>query len=615
MNRSFILAGFISLLISCVPAERPEDDMLALALERKTDLQLGVYITAHAVDQLLSGEAGRREALSLLQANGITKVFVEVYRSGLTIPAERMRTVVTFFREHGFEVVGGIATVPGNDVGVRQEARYTWFNWQAEKTQNDLKKVLLEAAPLFDSFIVDDFLCTADTSRLSKAAKEDRSWSVYRRDLLVDLSRTIFIEVPKKVNPDIHMIIKYPQWYDRYHLFGYDVPRQNALFDEVWIGTETRGQYTQRFGFVQPYEGFVNYRWMASLSGDKMGGAWFDHIDCDDHDFIDQAFQSVLGGANELTLFNYFNFVEGHPGQHLLRMEFENLADLARQVSVSPVSGISAYKPPNSESGSDLYLMDFLGMMGIPVLPVSAFPVGEKVIFLPTQAASDSIIYDRLVVSLQEGARIIVTAGFLSHAKNGEEIARMAGIQWPLTIYPQNIDEIIVRDKLEDLHTGLMIEADLRTLDASALLEVISGEKRIPYFTRNKEGNLFVLNVHTFSQEDFDAVGEVLLCPRPLGLMEIPESWANTLRWSFNELIGIRMEAPARVSCQPFGENEMMIQNYNTKPVSVRMEVEDSFDYYDVLSGLPLIRDGSVLNLIMPARSRLWIRQKSSGEG
>jgi hypothetical protein len=280
-------------------------------------------------------------------------------------------------------------------------------------------------------------------------------------------------------------------------------------------------------------------------------------------------------------------------------------------VAVSPVSGISAYKPPNSDAGSDLYLMDFIGMIGIPVIPVSSYPVGEKVIFLPTQAASDSTIYDQLVVSLQEGARIIVTAGFLSHAQNGAEIARMAGIQWPFTINPRKIDEIIVRDKPDSLNAGLMIEADLGTSGASALLEVISTGNKIPYFTRNKEGNLFVFNVHTFSQEDFDAVGEVLLCPRPLGLMEIPESWANTIRWSFNELIGIRLEAPARVSCQPFGDHEIMMQNHNPETVQARLEIEDSFDYYEVLNGSPLVKEGSALKLDLPPRSRIWIKRKS----
>ncbi|MBR9998686.1 MAG: hypothetical protein KFF73_06935, partial [Cyclobacteriaceae bacterium] len=300
MIRTVLASLSILLMISCAPPRENEMDVYSLAVKRKDDLQLSVYFTAHAVDRLLSAENGRREAVSLLRANGITKVFIEVYRSGLALPPAQLEPVIDFFQSNDFEVVGGIATVPGENFGVRQEAQYSWFNWQAEKTQSDLKQVMEETAPLFKSFIVDDFLCTADTSILSKNARGNRDWPEYRRDLLVELSGSVFMDIPKKMNPAINMIIKYPQWYDRYHLFGYDVVRQNQLFDQVWIGTETRGQYTQRFGFVQPYEGFINYRWMKSLAGEKMGGAWFDHIDCDQYDFIDQAYQSVLAGAREL---------------------------------------------------------------------------------------------------------------------------------------------------------------------------------------------------------------------------------------------------------------------------------------------------------------------------
>ena len=312
--------------------------------------------------------------------------------------------VTEFFTQNGFEVVGGIATVPGTDFGVRQEARYGWFNWQNEKTLMDLRKVMEDIAPIFESFIVDDFLCTADTSIESKAAKGERSWSQYRRDLLTDLQTTLFIDPLRKVNPDVRMIIKYPQWYDRFHLFGYDVVRETALYDQVWVGTETRNMNTQRFGYVQPYEGFVNYRWLASVSGDKIGGSWFDHIECDRNDFIEQAWQSVLAGSQELCLFNYFNIINGHEGHHLLRMDYHHLADLAKTVKEFPVEGVQAYKPPNSDAGGDLYIMDFIGMFGIPLVPVSQYPDDAEVIFLPTQAAMDRGIFNKIQESLQKGS-------------------------------------------------------------------------------------------------------------------------------------------------------------------------------------------------------------------
>ena len=339
------------------------DDLYSLANERTGDLRFSVYITAHTVDRLLSTAEGRRESIALMKANGITKVYLEVYRSGLVVEPGLLQQLADYYTDNGFLVVGGIATVPGRDFGVRQEGPLGWFNWQNPKTQDQLRTVMQNVAPIFDTFIVDDFLCTGDTSLESKAAKAEKSWSIYRRDLLTELSKSVFIDPAKKANPDINMIIKYPQWYDRFHMFGYDVEREPKLFDQVWVGTESRGQYTQRYGFVQPYEGFVNYRWISTLGKEKMGGAWFDHGDCDDLDFIEQAYQSVLAGAPEIVIFNYSSFVRGHKGHHQLRIEFERLTNLARAIKTNPVEGIYAYKPPHSDAGGDLYIMDFMGML------------------------------------------------------------------------------------------------------------------------------------------------------------------------------------------------------------------------------------------------------------
>lgn len=240
-----------------------------------TEIQPHIQPYADQIDQF-STEAGRREALSVLRCNGITKVYVEVYRSGLVVPVDQLSNSVNFLKNNGLEVVGGIATVPGGETGMAQDGPLSWFNWQNPKTPADMKRIMEDAAPLFDQFILDDFFCTADTSIESKQAKSNKSWSEYRRELLTGLASSVFINPAKAKNPDIRMIIKYPQWYDRFHQFGYDVATEPALFDKVYVGTETRGQYTQRFGFVQPYEGFINYRWIASLSGNKIGAAWFD---------------------------------------------------------------------------------------------------------------------------------------------------------------------------------------------------------------------------------------------------------------------------------------------------------------------------------------------------
>jgi hypothetical protein len=596
-------------VLSCNEPSRNIDDNFEFALKHVDDLRLSTYITAHSVQGLLSTEAGKREAVSLLRANGITKVYLEVYRSGLVVKPELLREVSDYLKKQGFSIVGGIATVPGEKFGMAQEGKLGWFNWQNEKTQNDLRQVMLNTAPIFDTFIVDDFLCTGDTSLESKTAKGERSWSEYRRALLTDLAKSVFIDPARSVNSDIHMIIKYPQWYDRFHMFGYDVESGPKLFDEVWVGTETRGQYTQRFGFVQPYEGFVNYRWLASLSGDKIGGAWFDHGDCDKLDFIEQAYQSVLAGANELVLFSYDAFVDGHAGHHLLRTDFEKLVMLAKAVKESPVVGVPAYKPAQSDAGGDLYIMDFIGMFGVPLVPVSEYPAESDVLFLPAQAAQDHDIIAKINTSVEKGTRIILTAGFLANVQDDGKLAALAGIAKPVS-NPISVDKILEGDIETMLTRPMDLEAMIDVVDADVILEAVSEGKRVPFLTKSKASGIYVLNTHTFSEADFEAVGEVLLCPRQLGLLNIPQSWANELRAAFIGGQSIQLDAPPRVTMQTLASGDIVIHNYNQTKTEVRLTGMDFEPFFDAFSNVSADIDPQSFAVAMEPRSRIWLKKE-----
>jgi hypothetical protein len=140
------------------------------------------------------------------------------------------------------------------------------------------------------------------------------------------------------------------------------------------------------------------------------------------------------------------------------------------------------------------------------------------------------------------------------------------------------------------------------------MLEAMVGNLKIPYLCRNEAGNIYVLNSHTFSEDDFAAVGEELLCPNPLGILELPREWVNTIRIAFNEGISMEADAPSRVTIQPFGAGEIMVQNYNMKTEDVNLRSGPSEVYTDVFSGKVFHPTGEILSLKLPARSRIWLR-------
>ncbi len=627
----------IALVIMSISGRCPAQSQLEKARAQMGDLRFSSYATSRHVEQLATDETVRSRAWETIRRMGITKIYVEVYRGGHVVLPEHLIFVRDWLREKNIDVVGGIATVPGGDFGVRQKGPLGWFNWQNKKTRRDIEKVIRTAAGIFDTFIVDDFLCTGDVSDESKAAKGGRSWGEYRRALLTELAESIFVEPARQVNPDITMIVKYPQWYDRFHLFGYDTETFPQIFDKVWVGTETRGRNTQRFGFVQPYEGFVNYRWLADIAGDKIGGAWFDHGDCLEYDFLDQAYMSVLAGAPELVFFNFNNIMQGHPDHEKVIAEFDRLAELAAFVREHPVIGIPAYKPPNSDPGGDMYIMDFLGMLGIPLVPVHKFPESAPVIFLPAQAASDPYLLNHINKARARGAYLIITTSLLIASPDADELMRIVGIGPEIKSEPIRARLLSFSPKTRNFeNTDAMINLESPVEAGPGTTDIVctAGGKKFVLLSvyETPGGRIALLNTHTYNQADFDAVGEVLLCPRPLGLLDM----AGYALSAFRAVFGNRMitennrtitpeplmpvlDGPACITIHPFDDGNCVVQNFNDEEVrvavTVQMRENKSNRFIDGFTKKPIpartadSKSTVSLDLLIPARDRIWIRR------
>ena len=636
MNQAALISA-IALVIVNISSHCSTQSQLEKARARIGDLRFSSYATSRNVEQLATDEAVRTLAWETIQRMGITKLYIEVYRGGNVVLPEHLIFVRNWLCGKSIEVVGGIATVPGGDFGVRQKGRLGWFNWQNKKTQRDIEKVIRMAAGIFDTFIVDDFLCTGDLSEESKAAKGNRSWGEYRRALLTELAKSILVEPARQVNPAITMIVKYPQWYDRFHLFGYDTQTLPRIFDKVWVGTETRGRKTQRFGFVQPYEGFVNYRWLADVAGNKIGGAWFDHGDCLEYDFLDQAYMSVLAGAPELVFFNFNNIMQEHPDHEKVIAEFDQLAELATFVREHPVIGIPAYKPPNSDPGGDMYIMDFLGMLGIPLVPVHEFPVSAPVIFLPAQSASDPYLLNHINKARARGAYLIITTSLLIASPDVDELMHIMGISQKIKSEPIRARLMSFspkNQKLENTNAIIDLESPIEAGLMPTEIVCTAGGKQLTLLSVNETsgGHIALLNTHTYNQADFDAVGEVLLCPRPLGLLDMEGSALTAFRAVFgnrvitenNETIMPKplipvIDAPACVTIHPFDDGNCVVQNFNDKEVSVAVAVQiqgnksnrfiDGFTKKPILARTANSQSTVSLDLLIPARGRIWIRR------
>ena len=87
------------------------------------------------------------------------------------------------------------------------------------------------------------------------------------------------------------------------------------------------------------------------------------------------------------------------------------------------------------------------------------------------------------------------------------------------------------------------------------------------------KGSVQVLNVRTFSEQDFLDAGERLLAPKPRGLAEIPEKLADELRAALIAPVGVDFKAPAGIALYLF-EQARCAYNFHDERVTIRLDGE-----------------------------------------
>jgi hypothetical protein len=534
-------------------------------------LQLSVYCTAGDVDRYLGTAEARQQVLHVLQPLKVARVFLEGRRGDQYVSPAQLREIRDWFTAQGIRCSGGIATVPGGNFGQRQQGGLEWLNWESQKTQAGVAAFFAENAPVFPELVVDDFFCTGDTSPEAEQAKGKRSWGEYRRDLLVSLINPLMVNPTRAAHRQTRLILKFPQWYDRFHLYGYDPRRMPEHFDQVWVGTEVRDPETRRMGFVQPTEGYMNFQWLASQAGSKVHRAWFDHIECSAQNFLDQAYLSVLAGARELTLFSLNDLMGGHPGDALLAVKWPELCVLAERVQRTTRRGMAYYKPAGSDGSENLYLADYLGMIGLPVLPVARYPREAAVAFLPVQAAADPRLFESMRQHLKRGSTLVLTPALVRTL--GQKGAQLAGVETGPGSEAASAKTMRVKGESSDLATPLELDAALKAGDCQVCMTADVGEMQVPYLTSRAVGRgcILVMNTRTFSNDDFGKSGEYLLAPTALGLPKMPQLVADTIRSELLRPLHVQFRGPAGVAVMLFGKQACF---YNFRAEAVRLQYQ-----------------------------------------
>ncbi|MFB3921456.1 MAG: hypothetical protein ACE145_07020 [Terriglobia bacterium] len=368
--------------------------------------------TAQDVRDHLSSEQGRADALAFCRKMGISKVYVETFRDAYQADEQALKTARDFFRMAGLKVSGCVTTTRFGKPTTGWEVGSCYTN---RANQEHLASIFSFTARLFDEIMIDDFFFTDCECSECATARGSMSWKQYREKLMLDVSSERVLGPARQANPNVKIILKYPQWYDAFHERGYVVDKETELFDRIWVGTELRDPSSDEWGHKQQYEGFFIFRWLSEIGGAKTGGGWFDPYGTDPTSYLDQAYVSILAGAPEIMLFHYGSLISTEYRSRAeafapKRAEFESLAKYAEGWS-----GIPAYKPPSSEPGNEAYTFDQIGMLAVPLMPTAKFPEGARAGLFTTHALGDTGLVPKLLGFLKSGATAFISERLAHH--------------------------------------------------------------------------------------------------------------------------------------------------------------------------------------------------------
>ena len=382
-----------------------------------TNFKTAIFCTLRCVESLADSKETRDRLAGLDAQVDYSKVYLETYRGfykeGITaledliISDEKMTFVKSLFEKKGVQTSGAITTT-----GFGKRGRFVSLCYSDAKDRTLLENVVRKTASLFDEIILDDFYFTNCKCEKCAAEKADRSWDEFRRDQLNDVSKNIVLKTARETNPKVKVIIKYPNWYENYHMSGYDPENEPKVFDMVYTGVETRDETLTQQN-TQKYLGYFLMRWMENLSGGRNGGGWLDTFDCRNklEDYISQILMTLFAKGREVTLFCLSRLLYQDamfvPLAGFIMREFDALAP-----HIGNPKGLACYKPFHSD-GED-YLHTFLGTAGIPLEPYAEYPENERAVLLTQNAAKDGNIISKIRASLEKGNDVIITSGLLS---------------------------------------------------------------------------------------------------------------------------------------------------------------------------------------------------------
>ncbi|HDQ44452.1 MAG TPA: hypothetical protein ENN17_02985 [bacterium] len=502
----------------------------------------------------------------------VDKVYLETHRDWVVVDEQTLIQAKRYFEDRGIRTSGGIT------ITVDESNRFETYCYTNPEHRKKLKEVIAYTARHFDEVILDDFFFTSCKCASCIEAKGDRSWTDFRLELLTDAVRELILKPAKAVNPDVTMIIKYPNWYEHFQGLGFNLGTQPGLFDRIYTGNETRDPVFSH-QHLQNYQSYLIFRYFENLKPGGNAGGW---VDTGGLRFLDryaeQLWLTLFAKAPEITLFD-FRQME-YPLRPSLRAEWqggktsfdfdemiapvlkpdgtwpeETTLALAAGYALGKIDpvlgflghpvGIKSYKPFHS-TGED-FIHNYLGMIGLPMDLVPEFPSSEPFVFLAETAKNDPDLVSKIKKQLTGGRRVMITSGLL-HALQGRGIEDIVELEFTnrkalVREFMPGWGEIVRSDK-----AILIPQIGYLTNDSWEEVSALDGLNGWPvvHSADYGGGKLFVLTI----PDNF------------ADLYHLPQEVLNRIRQTMMPDFYVRLEGPSQIALFVYDNDTFITESF-----------------------------------------------------
>ncbi len=561
----------------------------AMTVTAYDNFKTAVYCRAYEVAQMNDADWLETHWGRISDQLHVDKVYLETHRDLIIVDDATLNAAKAFFAERGIETAGGITYT------IDEPNRFETFSYSNPKHRAKVREIAEHTAKHFDEFILDDFFFTSTKSKWDIEAKGDRTWTEYRLQIMEDAAKKLVIAPAKAINPNVKIVIKYPNWYDHFSALGFNLDKGPKIFDAIYSGTETRDAVSSS-QHLQPYLSYNIIRYFENLAPGRNGGGWVDIFGSMYADrYAEQLWLTLMAKAQEITLFQ-FNII-ANPVTPKLRgvwqdretsFDFEqltsnaqtggpNFASIAGQTytevdkflgKLGKPIGLKSYKPFHSVD--EAFLQNYLGTAGIPMDIVPEFPYEEAIILLTAQAADDPKIVSKIKGQLAAGKKIVITSGLLQKLQN-KGIKDIAEIEHSGRL--ASVNTYSVNRQLFQANKPILIpQITYRTNDSWELVSAIDGDNGWPLLhdADYLDGQLYVLTI----PENFS------------DLYHIAPEALNAIRARLTEHLPVQLEAPGKVSLFLYDNDTFIVNSFLDEPVEVSVAIDiDKNSIEDLLSG------------------------------